>query len=80
MCLGCHTEQHSDTFAYVPYLRDIVGPGHGGARRTALGPGATGHELRTAALARAKLAAESLLGVSPTQGVIPVPTTTRRRP
>jgi hypothetical protein len=57
VCLGCHTEQHSDTFQYVPYLRDIVGTGHGGARRTALGPGATGHELRTAALARAKLAA-----------------------
>jgi hypothetical protein len=59
VCLGCHTEQHSDTFQYVPYLRDIVGTGHGGARRTALGPGATGHELRTAALARAKLAAAS---------------------
>jgi hypothetical protein len=57
VCLGCHTEQHSDTFQYVPYLRDIVGTGHGGARRTALGPGPTGHELRTAALARAKLAA-----------------------
>ena len=57
VCLGCHTEQHSDTFQYVPYLRDIVGAGHGGARRTALGPGVTGHELRTAALARAKLAA-----------------------
>jgi hypothetical protein len=57
VCLGCHTEQHSDTFQFQPYLRDIVGPGHGPARRAALGPGATGHELRSAALDRAKLAA-----------------------
>lgn len=57
VCLGCHTEQHSDTFQFEPYLRDIVGPGHGAKRRTALGAGPTGHELRTAALKRAKLAA-----------------------
>jgi len=57
VCLGCHTEQHSDTFQFQPYLRDIVGPGHGPARRAALGPGPTGHELRSAALDRAKLAA-----------------------
>ena len=58
VCLGCHTEQHSDTFAYVPYLRDIVGPGHGAKQREQLGPGKTGHELRSAALAQAKLAAK----------------------
>jgi len=58
VCLGCHTEQHSDTFSYVPYLRDIVGPGHGAKRRQDLGPGKTGHELRSAALAQAKLAAK----------------------
>jgi len=56
VCLACHTEQHSDTFVYDAYLRDIVGPGHGGKRREALGPGKTGHDLRSAALARAKLA------------------------
>ena len=59
VCLGCHTEQHSDTFQYEPYLRDIVGPGHGAKRRTALGVGPTGHELRSAAFKRAKLAATS---------------------
>jgi len=58
VCLGCHTEQHSDTFSYVPYLRDIVGPGHGPKRRQELGPGKTGHDLRSAALAQAKLAAK----------------------
>lgn len=58
VCLGCHTEQHSDTFSYVPYLRDIVGPGHGGKQREQLGPGKTGHELRSTALAQAKLAAK----------------------
>lgn len=56
VCLGCHTEQHSDTFKYEPYLRDIVGPGHGAKRREALGPGETGHQLRSAALAKAKQA------------------------
>ena len=56
LCLTCHTEQHSDTFAYDAYLRDIVGPGHGVKRRETLGPGKTGHELRSAALARAKMA------------------------
>jgi hypothetical protein len=54
VCLGCHTEQHSDTFQFEPYLRDIVGPGHGQKRRKVLGPGTTGHDLRSAALARAK--------------------------
>jgi pyruvate/2-oxoglutarate dehydrogenase complex dihydrolipoamide acyltransferase (E2) component len=55
-CTGCHTEQHSDTFQYEAYLRDVLGPGHGGAARKKLGDGPTGHGLRTAALARAKKA------------------------
>lgn len=54
VCLGCHTEQHSDTFQYQAYLRDIVGVGHGPKRRAELGAGPTGHELRSTALARAK--------------------------
>jgi Cytochrome c554 and c-prime len=49
----CHTKEHSDTFQYDAYLRDIVGPGHGEERRKALGEGPTGHELRAAGLARA---------------------------
>lgn len=56
VCLVCHTEQHSDTFQYDPYMRDIVGAGHGPKRREKLGPGVTGHELRSAALAKAKVA------------------------
>ena len=64
VCLTCHTEQHSDTFDYQAYLRDIVGPGHGVKRREKLGAGKTGHELRSSALARAKLAAR----VSPSAG------------
>ncbi len=55
VCLECHTEQHSDTFRFEAYLRDIVGPGHGNKRRENLGPGPTGHELRSAALLKAKL-------------------------
>src|SRR6185312_9872318 len=55
-CTTCHTEQHSDTFQYQAYLRDIVGPGHGAAARAKLGDGPTGHALRSAALARAKVA------------------------
>jgi len=53
-CLGCHNEKHSDTFAYDAYLRDILGPGHGKARRARLGQGPTGGELRRAAMARAR--------------------------
>jgi len=56
VCTSCHTEQHSDTFQYQAYLRDILGPGHGPSARKKLGDGPTGHELRTAALARAKVA------------------------
>ncbi len=55
-CTGCHTEQHSDTFQYEAYLRDILGAGHGGTARAKLGNGPTGHQLRSAALARAKVA------------------------
>ncbi len=55
-CIGCHTEQHSDTFQYEAYLRDILGAGHGAAARAKLGDGPTGHGLRSAALARAKIA------------------------
>jgi hypothetical protein len=53
-CTTCHTQQHSDTFQYEAYLRDILGPGHGAAARAKLGDGPTGHALRSAALARAK--------------------------
>ncbi|MDB4956099.1 MAG: hypothetical protein JWO36_3668 [Myxococcales bacterium] len=49
----CHTKEHSDTFQYEAYLRDIVGPGHGGDLRKKLGAGPTGHELRKAALDKA---------------------------
>jgi hypothetical protein len=54
LCSGsCHTPEHSDTFAFDAYLRDVVGEGHGAARRAALGDGPTGHALRSAALAKA---------------------------
>ncbi len=49
----CHTKEHSDTFAYEAYLRDIVGKGHGEELRKKLGDGPTGHELRSAALDKA---------------------------
>jgi hypothetical protein len=55
-CKTCHTEQHSDTFQYEAYLRDILGKGHGAAARAKLGDGPTGHALRSAAMARAKAA------------------------
>ena len=50
----CHTTEHSDTFELDAYLRDILGKGHGEARRKALGDGPTGHALRQAAMANAK--------------------------
>lgn len=54
MCaLECHTKEHSDTFQYEAYLRDIVGPGHGEPIRTQLGSGPTGAELRRAGLSKA---------------------------
>jgi len=58
-CTTCHNEQHSDTFQYEAYLRDILGAGHGASARKQLGNGPTGHELRTAALARAKRAGKA---------------------
>lgn len=57
LCKGCHNEQHSDTFDYTPYLRDVTGEGHGGAFRQELGEGKTGRELRAAALAGKTLGA-----------------------
>jgi hypothetical protein len=61
-CTTCHNERHSDTFQYEPYLRDILGPGHAAAARKKLGDGVTGHQLRTAALKRAKEAGAAQLG------------------
>jgi hypothetical protein len=49
----CHTKEHSDTFQLEPYLRDVLGPGHGEARRKQLGDGPTGAVLRKAALDKA---------------------------
>jgi hypothetical protein len=49
----CHTKEHSDTFEYTAYMRDIVGPGHGDAFRKSLGDGPTGHQLRSTALDKA---------------------------
>lgn len=50
---NCHTREHSDTFQLVPYLRDVLGPGHGAKLRASLGEGVTGHELRQKAVATA---------------------------
>ncbi|MBK9030370.1 MAG: hypothetical protein IPL61_03365 [Myxococcales bacterium] len=50
---ACHTPEHSDTFDRTAYLRDIIGPGHGEKARALLGDGPTGHDLRTAGLAKA---------------------------
>ena len=58
-CTQCHNPHHSDTFQYQAYLRDILGPGHGGEARKKLGDGPGGHALRAAALAKAKLAAQA---------------------
>lgn len=54
-CIKCHSEEHSDTFDFKPYLRDVTGPGHGEAFRQSLGDGVTGHELRSEALRKAGL-------------------------
>lgn len=53
-CKQCHTPEHSDTFQFTAYLRDIVGPGHGEKRRAALGAGPTGHDLRHSAIEKAR--------------------------
>jgi hypothetical protein len=52
-CIVCHNAQHSDTFDYKAYRRDVTGPGHGEKLRNALGDGPTGHELRSTALEKA---------------------------
>jgi hypothetical protein len=49
----CHTKEHSDTFQYEAYLRDVTGKGHGDDLRAKLGDGPTGHSLRSAALDKA---------------------------
>lgn len=53
VCLGCHTPEHSDTFDYVPYLRDVLGSGHGASARAKLGDGKTGRQLRAEGLEQA---------------------------
>ena len=53
LCAGCHTVEHSDTFQYEAYLRDVTGKGHGEDLRKQLGDGPTGGALRKAALDRA---------------------------
>ncbi|MFV8751258.1 multiheme c-type cytochrome [Nannocystaceae bacterium ST9] len=53
VCVECHTPDHSDTFDYEAYMRDVLGEGHGAAERAKLGPGPTGRELRAAGLAKA---------------------------
>jgi hypothetical protein len=53
VCQQCHTPEHSDTFDYAAYMRDILGPVHGPEKRSSLGDGPTGRELRAAGLAAA---------------------------
>ncbi|HWN68447.1 MAG TPA: UshA-like (seleno)protein [Haliangium sp.] len=53
LCKGCHSAEHSDTFDFTAYLRDVTGPGHGPALRQELGDGPTGLELRRAGLEKA---------------------------
>lgn len=53
VCLECHTPEHSDTFDYEAYLRDVLGPGHGARAREGLGDGPTGRQLRSAAIEKA---------------------------
>lgn len=55
VCIECHNKEHSDTFDYTAYLRDVTGPGHGAEFRERLGDGPTGGELRRAALEKAGL-------------------------
>lgn len=53
VCGECHTPEHSDTFDYDAYLRDVLGAGHGADARAKLGDGPTGKQLREAGLAKA---------------------------
>jgi Cytochrome c554 and c-prime len=55
LCEGCHNTEHSDTFDFTAYLRDVTGPGHGPEFRQKLGDGPTGLELRRAGLEKAGL-------------------------
>ena len=55
LCITCHNEEHSDTFQFEAYLRDVTGEGHGAEFRAKLGDGPTGGELRRAALEKAGL-------------------------
>ena len=90
----CHTEQHSDTFQYEAYLRDIIGPGHGGAARAKLGDGPDGPRppqrragqgqgrRQTQDVARGQRATSPDSNLSRRSGSMlpPVTTTTVRRP
>lgn len=53
LCKTCHNKEHSDTFEFTAYLRNVTGPGHGEEYRKNLGDGPTGRELRSAALEKA---------------------------
>lgn len=53
LCVTCHNAEHSDTFQYEAYLRDVTGPGHGEDFRKKLGDGPRGRELRAEALDKA---------------------------
>ena len=53
VCAKCHTPEHSDTFVYDAYMRDVLGKGHGQKVREALGDGPTGAKLRAEGLAKA---------------------------
>ncbi|MBT8495940.1 MAG: hypothetical protein KJO07_23045 [Deltaproteobacteria bacterium] len=50
LCKTCHNEEHSNTFQFEAYLRDVTGSGHAPDFRKKLGDGPTGHELRSAGL------------------------------
>lgn len=50
LCVECHSAEHSDTFQFEAYLRDVTGVGHGAKFREQLGDGPTGGELRAAGL------------------------------
>ncbi len=53
LCKRCHSQEHSDTFQFEAYLRDVTGPGHGAKLRKKLGDGPTGKQLRAAAQKKA---------------------------
>lgn len=53
VCGECHTPEHSDTFDYDAYMRDVLGEGHGAEARAKLGDGPTGRQLRAAGFAKA---------------------------